>query len=46
MKQVTESTQTVAYTSPAVEVIEVQVEKGFAVSGGTLESFGDEIDLG
>lgn len=32
MKQTTECTQAVAYTSPAVEVIEVEVEKGFAES--------------
>ncbi|MBQ8866758.1 MAG: hypothetical protein IJ013_03420 [Bacteroidaceae bacterium] len=46
MKQITESTQAVAYTSPAVEVIEVAVEKGFATSNGILEQLGDEIDLG
>lgn len=29
------------YESPEVEIIEVQVEKGFATSNGTLESIGD-----
>ncbi len=32
MKHVTENTLATAYVAPAVEVIEVQVEKGFAES--------------
>ena len=46
MKNVNENTQAVAYISPAVEVIEVKVEKGFATSKGTIEELGEEIDLG
>ncbi len=48
MKNVKECTLEAAYVAPAVEVIEVQVEKGFATStrSGTLELLGDEIDLG
>ena len=29
------------YESPQIEVVEIQVEKGFAVSDLQLESFGD-----
>ena len=46
MKHVNENTLAEAYVAPAVEVIEVEVEKGFATSTGSLESLGDEIDLG
>lgn len=41
MKHVNENTQAAAYVAPAVEVIEVQVENGFAVSGG-IEALGEE----
>ena len=33
------------YSAPDVEVIEVAVEQGFAVSGGEYPQWGDEIPL-
>ena len=32
-----------SYESPRVEIIEVEVEKGFATSGG-IEQLGDELE--
>lgn len=31
-----------SYEAPVVEVIEVEVEKGFATSGGNSEGFGND----
>ena len=40
MKHVNENTLAAAYVAPAVEVIEVEVERGFQVSGGEPQSYG------
>lgn len=36
----------VCYVSPTVEVIDVQVEKGFATSGGDAEADADGFERG
>lgn len=33
------------YTAPEIEVIEVEIEKGFAQSGGEYDDFGTEKPL-
>ena len=35
-----------AYESPSVEIIEVEVEKGFAVSGGDAGGTGSDLPWG
>lgn len=34
--------ENVVYTAPVVEVIEVEVEKGFATSGGPNDGLGED----
>ncbi len=36
----------VAYEAPKVEIIEVEVEKGFSASNGDIDSYGIPVDNG
>lgn len=38
-------TQDMSYEAPQVEIIEVEVEQGFATSSSSFEAWQDEIDL-